>query len=185
MEIHSQVVRASTQEAVWRLGEQRARRGAVEQGLGAGLEGWLTDQWRRGIVSAATLTESQEAYVEDKDVIITTVNDYWEGWFEGDAERMDRALHPALAKTGIGIDASGLLITESMTAEDMIGWTRGGAGIAEKPADSAFEVTINDTYHAIATVTVQSGIYREYLHLVKTALGWKILNALYMRVREE
>ena len=92
---------------------------------------------------------------------------------------------PALAKTGIGIDASGLLITESMTAEDMIGWTRGGAGIAEKPADSAFEVTINDTYHAIATVTVQSGIYREYLHLVKTPLGWKILNALYMRVREE
>jgi hypothetical protein len=40
-------------------------------------------------------------------------------------------------------------------------------------------------YDGIATVTVYSGIYREYLHLVQTADGWKILNALYTRVRED
>jgi hypothetical protein len=78
---------------------------------------------------------------------------------------MERALHPDLAKTGIGIDASGVLVTESMTAQDMVGWTRNGNGIREKPADAAFDVTINDSYHEIATVTVQSAIYREYLNL--------------------
>lgn len=66
----------------------------------------------------------------------------------------------------------------------MIRWTRAGEGVAEKPADAAYELTIDDIYHEIATATVRSGIYREYLHLAKTSDGWKILNALYMRVRE-
>ena len=122
--------------------------------------------------------------MNDKDLIVATVKDYWEGWFDGDPARMDRALHPALTKTGVGIDASGLQITESMTAEDMIGWTRDGDGVAEKPADFAYDVTVNDMYHQIATVTVHSGIYREYLHLVKSSDRWKILSVLYMRVRE-
>ena len=123
--------------------------------------------------------------MDDKDAIAMTVRDYWEGWFDGDAERMERAVHPALTKTGAGIDGSGLRITEPMTAEDMIGWTRAGEGAAERPADPAFELTISDVYHEIATVSVDSGIYREYLHLVKTAAGWRILDALYMRVRDD
>jgi hypothetical protein len=114
-----------------------------------------------------------------------TVKDYWEGWFDGNAERMARSLHPALAKTGVRVDESGNQIIVSMTAEEMIGWTRDGEGVAQRPADATCEVTIKDRYHQIGTVTVRSAIYREYLHLVKTADGWKILNALYMRVRED
>jgi hypothetical protein len=146
--------------------------------------GWCKHVLCMAVVSGVASTESQEAYVEDRDAILSTVHDYWDGWFEGDAARMERALHPDLAKTGIGIDASGVLVTESMTAQDMVGWTRNGDGIREKPADAAFDVTINDSYHEIATVTVQSAIYREYLHLVRTPHGWKVLSALYMRVRE-
>ena len=123
--------------------------------------------------------------MDDKDAVVATVNDYFEGWFDGDAARMQRALHPALAKTGIGVDAFGVVVTDSMNAEDMIGWTREGQGVAGKPADFAFEVTVNDIYQHIATVTVHSTVYREYLHLAKTSDGWKILNALYMRVRHE
>jgi hypothetical protein len=74
--------------------------------------------------------------------------------------------------------------TESMTAQDMIGWTSDGNGIREKPADAALDVTIDDAYREIASVTVHNAIYREYLHLVRTLHGWKILSALYMRVRE-
>ena len=120
--------------------------------------------------------------MEDREPVVATVNDYWEGWFAGDVTRMEQALHPALTKTGLGIDASGVLVTESMTAEDMIGWTRAGEGVDQKPVDAAFTVTVNDIYSEIATVSVHSAIYREYLHLVRTADGWKILNALYLRV---
>jgi hypothetical protein len=66
----------------------------------------------------------------------------------------------------------------------MIGWTRAGEGVARKPADFTFDVTVGESYHEIATVTVHSPVYREYLHLVRTADGWRILNALYMKVLE-
>jgi hypothetical protein len=34
-------------------------------------------------------------------------------------------------------------------------------------------------YGSIASVVVRSPVYREYLHLVRTDDGWKILNALW------
>ena len=117
--------------------------------------------------------------------ILNTVNDYWEGWFGADAERMERALHPTLAKTGVGIDASGRQVLGSMTADQMIGWTREGEGVAEKPGAFPFEVTVNDVHREVATVVVHSGVFREYLHLAKTLEGWKIIHALHTRVREE
>jgi hypothetical protein len=123
--------------------------------------------------------------VDDRDAIAATVRDYWEGWFDGDAERMERAVHPNLAKTGVVIEPSGSRITKTMTAEDMIGWTRAGDGVADRAAGAEFEITINDLYHEIATVSVRSGIYREYLHLAKTPDGWRILNALYTHTRED
>ena len=122
--------------------------------------------------------------MDDEDAVVATVCDYFEGWFDDDAGRMERALHPALTKTGIGKDAAGAPATESMGAEDMIGWTREGQGVARKPADFTFDVTVNDIYHEIATVTVHSTVYREYLHLAKTADGWRIINALYMKTLE-
>jgi hypothetical protein len=123
--------------------------------------------------------------VDDRDAIVATVTDYWEGWFDGDARRMERALHPALAKKGVTVDASGVQISRAMTATEMVGWTSDGEGVAEKPADFSYEITINDAYRAIATVTVHSGVYREYLQLVREPEGWRILNALYTRVGED
>jgi hypothetical protein len=121
--------------------------------------------------------------VDDRDAIVATVTDYWVGWFDGDADRMERALHPSLTKKGVvAPDASGIEVTSAMTAADMVGWTRDGEGVAEKPADFTYDIVVNDVYHQIATVTVHSGVYREYLHLVRGRDGWKILNALYTRV---
>jgi hypothetical protein len=121
--------------------------------------------------------------MDDAAAVVATVTDYFEGWFDGDVERMERALDPALAKTGVRRDPAGELATESMGAADMIGWTREGEGVARKPADFSFDVTVTEIYHDIATVTVHSPVYREYLHLMRTADGWRIRNALYMNVR--
>jgi hypothetical protein len=40
--------------------------------------------------------------VTDEQEIRSTVLDYFEGWFDGDAVRMERALHPQLAKRSLG-----------------------------------------------------------------------------------
>lgn len=95
---------------------------------------------------------------------------------------MERALHLDLAKPGVSVDGDGRVVTESMSAPDMIGWTRAGEGIARKPADFRYQVIVGDVYREVATVTVHSAIFREYLHLINTADGWKIRNALYTTV---
>lgn len=106
------------------------------------------------------------------DEVTATVLDYFEGWFEGDVTRMDRALHPELVKRSSG---PSLGVT---TKERMLELTAAGHG-AEDKGDGRIDVTVADVHEDIATVSVRGGIYREYLHLVRTSDGWKIANALW------
>ena len=112
------------------------------------------------------------ATVTDQQLITQTVLDYFEGWFDGDAVRMDRVLHPNLVKRRAGEE---LGIT---TKERMLELTRRGEGKADA-ADRTLHVAVEDIYGDVASVTVRSAVYHEYLHLVRTRDGWKIANALW------
>ena len=118
----------------------------------------------------------------ENDAIVATVMDYFEGWFDGDAERMARALHPNLNKRSVRVAATVPVLSNPSSAVQMIGWTGQGEGIAVKPAEPAIKVRVDDVYDHIATVTVYSAIYIEYLQLMKTPEGWRIVNALYMNM---
>lgn len=116
----------------------------------------------------------------ENDAIVATVMDYFEGWFDGDTERMTRALHPALNKRSVRLETTASALSKPSSAAQMIGWTAQGEGRAVKPAEPAIKVRVDDVYDHIATVTVHSAIYMEYLQLMKTPEGWRIVNALYM-----
>jgi hypothetical protein len=108
--------------------------------------------------------------------ITQAVLDYFEGWFDGEVARMDRALHPNLVKRWPGEEqAASLGVT---TKERMIELTAAGAG-AEDGADRRLDIEVADVYEDIASVIVRSAVYHEYLHLVRTRDGWKIANALW------
>jgi ketosteroid isomerase-like protein len=120
--------------------------------------------------------ERRAAAPADEEAIVAVVLDYFEGWFDGDTARMERAVHRDLVKRWPGEDrASSLGIT---TAERMLELTRQGEGKADG-ADRRVEVTVDDVHDDIASVTVCTMPYREYLHLVRTREGWKIANALW------
>jgi hypothetical protein len=108
----------------------------------------------------------------DVAAVVAAALDYFEGWFDGDEARMERALHPNFVKRRAGEE---LGIT---TKERMLELTRRGEGKADA-ADRTLDVEVEDVYGDIATVTVRSVVYREYLHLVRTSAGWKIANALW------
>ena len=110
----------------------------------------------------------------DDELITAAVRDYFEGWFDGDVTRMDRALYPDLVKRSPG-EADMHIFTK----QEMVGLTAAGEGKAEA-ADRRLEITIADVWAGIASVVVDSAPYREYLHLVRTPGGWQIANALYM-----
>ena len=85
---------------------------------------------------------------------------------------MDRAHHRDLVKRRAG-DELGVT-----TKERMLELTRAGAG-REDAADRRLDVTVEDVSGEIASVTVRSTVYYEYLQLVRTSNGWKIANALW------
>lgn len=118
----------------------------------------------------------------DDDVlaITTTLLDYFEGWFEADPDRIGSVLHPDLAKRGVRADPSGQQVV-SMTAEQMVGWTRDGEGARERPASLNIRVEVVEIHQQIATAVVHSTVYVEYAHLVRAHDGWRILNTIYMR----
>ena len=108
----------------------------------------------------------------DEDAVVATVRDYFEGWFDGDPVRMERALHKDLVKRRAGDD---LGVT---TKEQMLELTRRGEG-KEDAADRTLDIEVEDVYDDIASVTVCSAVYHEYVQLVRTRDGWKIANALW------
>ena len=109
--------------------------------------------------------------------VVDAVLDYFEGWFDGDAGRMERALHPGLAKRGLEKDSRTL---DETTAEWMIDATARGVGGSRDPGDRRIEVEVVDVYGAIANATVRSAVYREYVQLMRTPEGWKIVNTLWV-----
>ena len=108
----------------------------------------------------------------DTAAITKTVLRYFEGWFEGDAVRMERALHRDLAKRRSG-EALGIT-----TKQRMIELTESGEGRADA-ADGRIDVVVEDVYKDMATATVHTATYHEYVHLVRTGEGWRIANALW------
>ena len=104
--------------------------------------------------------------------ITAAVRDYFEGWFDGDVARMDRALHPDLVKRRAG-ESLGITTKASMVAQ-----TGEGAG-REDGTDRTLEIDVLDAHEDIASVVVRSAVYHEYVHLVRTSTGWKIANALW------
>jgi hypothetical protein len=60
----------------------------------------------------------------------------------------------------------------------MIDATAGGSDVSATPGDSRIEVEVEDVYGTIANATVRSAVHREYVQLVRTPEGWKVVNAL-------
>lgn len=116
----------------------------------------------------------------DRRLIYEAVRDYFEGWFDADAGRMDRALHPALAKRSLGQGDRESREVSSITKDQMVGWTAAGEGQRDAPGgDRTIDIQVADIHGDIASVVVRSAVYREYLHLVRSDGEWKIVNSLW------
>jgi hypothetical protein len=117
-----------------------------------------------------------EATSGDEAAVERTARDYIEGWFDGDRGRMQRALHPELAKRSLEQDTSGV---ESVTAREMIDMTASGEGRREDVEDRRIEIEVHDVSEGIASATVRCALYVDLLQLLKTRDGWRIVNVVW------
>lgn len=104
--------------------------------------------------------------------------DYIEGWYEGDAQRMERALHPDLAKRIVRTDARGRNSLGQMSALTLVQLTRVGDGKVP-PEKQQKDVTVLDIFGNAATAKVVATGWIDYLHLAKWYGRWVIVNVLW------
>lgn len=127
---------------------------------------------------ASQATDGQHA--DDRVAIRQAALDYLQGWYEGNAERMRRSLHPELAKSAILRNPqTGEQRFHHLSQQQMVEKTQQGGG-TDTPADKRYyEVTILDVYDGIACVKAESYEYVEYLNLARSEETWVIVNVLW------
>lgn len=111
----------------------------------------------------------------DSAAIHQTAMDYIEGWYEGNAERMARALHPDLAKRIVFPDGR----FSHMTARQLIDATKSGGGKGTPVEEQQKDYTLLDVFGGAAVVKVVARDWIDYLQIAKYEGQWVIVNVLW------
>lgn len=106
--------------------------------------------------------------------------DYIEGWYEGNAERMERAVHPELAKRIVNTDPkSGRSSLGQQSAMTLVLNTRNGGGKETPAAAQRKDVRILDIFGNAASVRVDASTWVDYLQIARWRGRWVIVNVLW------
>jgi hypothetical protein len=111
--------------------------------------------------------------------IRATALDYIEGWYAGDGARMERALHPELAKRIVRSDSLGRYRLDQQSAMTLVTNTRMGGGTDTPAADRKEDVRILDIYQNAAVARIDASYWIDYLQLAKWRGRWVIVNVLW------
>lgn len=125
------------------------------------------------VVSNANAQSANEAAIKQAAL------DYIEGWYEGNAERMERALHPELAKRIVRSNQQGNSRLDQMGAMTLVQGTKRGGGKNTPKEKQLKEVTILDVYENAASVKIVASDWIDYLHMAKFNGQWVIVNVLW------
>jgi len=127
---------------------------------------------------AATQRPALAQTAADSAAIRHTALDYIDGWYSGDAARMEGALHSHLAKRLVYTDQHGQSRLVDLTAEELIQSTRAGTGKIprEQWRDS---VTVLSVFGNDAVVRIDATTWVDFLEEVKWNGSWKIVNVIW------
>src|SRR6185436_7802349 len=133
------------------------------------------------LLAFASTASAQTTATNTNDAAIKqTALDYIEGWYEGNAERMERALHPGLAKRIVRTDPKNNRSSlGQMSAMSLVQGRRAGYGKQTPKEKQLKDVTILDVYENAASVKVVASDWIDFLHMAKWNGRWVIVNVLW------
>jgi hypothetical protein len=119
---------------------------------------------------------------QDSVAIRATALNYIEGWYEGNPERMSKAVLPTLAKRIVGWSMdhtkNGNILGE-MNGEQLVQNTKKGLGKKTPKERQIKNVTILSIYNNSASVKTEMADWIDYMHLARWNGEWKIINVLW------
>jgi putative lumazine-binding protein len=132
------------------------------------------------LLAAPAAARAQTA--ADSAAIRAAALDYVEGWYEGNPERMGRALHPELVKRIVVSDtATGKSVLQNMGASALVNGTRHGFGKSTPKDKQQKEVRILDIFGNAASARATMAEWIDYMQLAKVDGRWMIVNVLWER----
>ncbi|MBK5096512.1 MAG: nuclear transport factor 2 family protein [Gemmatimonadetes bacterium] len=130
-------------------------------------------------VGLATPDVASAQTAADSAAIRATALDYIEGFYTGDAARMERALHTDLKKRIVQRKPGEAETLQEMTADQLVQMTAGGGGKQMPDEQKTSDVTILDIYGGMASVKIVAGVWVDYMHIAQVDGEWKIVNVLW------
>lgn len=115
----------------------------------------------------------------DRQAITQTALDYVEGWYEANPERMERALHPDLAKRVVFTNERGQSRLDQMSAMGLVQGVKRGGGKDTPKEKQQKDVTILDVFENAASVKAVMSGWIDYMHMAKVNGRWVIVNVLW------
>ena len=134
------------------------------------------------VVLALTLPVSQAQVQSDAEAaaIRATALDYVEGWYTADAARMERAVHPELAKRIVNTNPqNGRNTLGQQSAMTLVQATRNGGGKNTPPDQMQKDVVILDVYQNTAIVRATMSGWVDHMQMAKWNGRWVIVNVLW------
>jgi hypothetical protein len=131
-----------------------------------------------GAAQAQAVSPASPASPEDEAGIRQAALDYIEGYYEGSAERMTRALHPDLAKRIVRVE-NGQSRVAHMSADQLIQVAGSGSGKKVPVAEQQKDITILDVYGNASVVKLVARDWVDYLQIAKVDGRWVIVNVLW------
>lgn len=115
----------------------------------------------------------------DREAIKRTALNYAEGWYEGNAEKMESSLHPDLAKRIARSNDKGQTKLDQMSAMSLVQGTRTGFGKQTPKEEQQKDVTVLDVTGGAATVKLEMRDWVDYMHIARSNGKWVIVNVLW------
>ena len=117
---------------------------------------------------------------EDETAVREALQHYVDGWYRGDAARMEIALHPELIKRKpVPISRDGKTRLEDLDQLAMIAATREGIGQRTPVHQRLKQLNILDIRQNSAVAMLETGEFFDYVHLVRNGGRWQIVNVLW------
>ena len=131
------------------------------------------------VLIVALFATVQAQAPDDAAAIKQTALDYVEGWYEANAERMERSLHPDLAKRIVRNSPEGRSRLDQMSAMTLVQGVKRGGGKDTPKNNQQKDVIILDIFGNTASVKCVMSDWIDYMHMAKFNGRWVIVNVLW------
>jgi hypothetical protein len=123
---------------------------------------------------ASTNAQNKETPGDDASAVRSTVTNYIEAYYNGNAARMEQTLHPHYLKHKI----HGNIPVREQTGGDLVQAARTGEGTQLTQAERREQITVLDVAGNIASAKLVTPGWTDYITLTKIDGEWKILSVV-------